>query len=185
MQVEIKVIIPPKFDYRAMQKVITARTKDIIHDMQKDFEKTTSTWKSQPTFEGARTASRTETEGRRFSIYVGPKIAQSPQYEIFGYVDQGTRPHKISPKKPGGVLAFMWGGPGSYKAKSRPGKLRSYAGGIKGGALTFRRWVQHPGTKARDFTKVIQRKWQRTVQQQFNVAMAAAASASGHRYSRN
>ena len=185
MEVQIKVIIPPKFDYRAMQKVITAETKAVIKDIQKDFEKTTSTWKNQPTFEGARTASRTETDGRRFTIYVGPKIAQSPQYEIFGYVDQGTRPHKINPKKPGGVLAFMWGGPGSYKAKSRPGKLRSYAGGIKGGALTFRRWVQHPGTKARDFTKTIEKKWDKLVKGRFDKAMQKAAQASGHRYSRS
>lgn len=53
------------------------------------------------------------------------------------YVDQGTVPHKILPKKPGGMLVFYW---------------------AKVGHVVHLRSVNHPGNKAYDFlTKGLRR----------------------------
>jgi len=181
MRVTIETIIPRRFDYVAMKAVLRKEAAVAVKEMRKDYEKTTRTWKHQPDI----TPYRWTPKGfpAKFKVSVGPKKTQQPEYAIFGYVDLGTRPHKIKPKKPGGVLAFMWGGKGSYKAKSRPRKLRAYSGGVKGGKLTFRNWVQHPGTKPRHFTKTIQKKWDKLLKPRFDKAMKRAAGESNHRWS--
>lgn len=71
--------------------------------------------------------------------------------KIFGYVDQGTRPHPI-PKVPkrDGVLRFQVGG----TPKTKPKILNSYKG-RQGNQWRSARQVQHPGTEARKFSAVI------------------------------
>lgn len=52
------------------------------------------------------------------------------------YVTQGTRPHVIVPRKPGGVLVFQ-----------------------SGGETVFTRRVNHPGTQANPFYDNIVNRW--------------------------
>lgn len=102
------------------------------------FERTTATWSKRPTF-----AVKITRKG--FTV--------STDSPIFGYVDEGTRPHRIMPKRPGGVLRFQ----SPFRAKTSPGSIGSGSGST-GGDTVFSRGVNHPGTKARNFTETIQKR---------------------------
>lgn len=58
-------------------------------------------------------------------VIIGPNLMIAPYAP---YVDQGTKPHVITPKRPGGVLVFT-----------------------ENGQKIFARKVNHPGTKAQPF----------------------------------
>ena len=105
-----------------------------------DFKVTAQTWDHKPDF-----AIETPNDDERI---VGTNDT------IYGYVEEGTRPHVIQAKA-GGVLAF---GPGA-RAKTRPRVIGS-GSGSRGGATVFRPRVNHPGTDAREFSVVIAEKWQ-------------------------
>ncbi len=74
------------------------------------------------------------------------------------WTDEGTPPHIITPKN-GKVLVFGAGG----RPKTTPGRLTS-GGGSKGGVVVIRPRVNHPGTKPRNFTALIMKRWKRGVQ---------------------
>lgn len=122
---------------RALESGLDAAAKGV----QEDFRKTTSSWQHKPAF---------SVEKR-----TGERIV-STNDEIYGYVDEGTRPHVIRPKR-GKVLAFAGG---AYRAKTSPRVIGSTGGGSSG-ATVFSRGVQHPGTKAREFEQAIGEKWER------------------------
>lgn len=102
-----------------------------------DYQSTTRTWKHKPSFRIA---------------HKGDSVTVGTDDEIYGYVDKGTRPHTIRPRR-AKVLRFSSG----YRAKTTPGSLGSGSGGATGGAV-YRRFVQHPGTKARRFTELVQKR---------------------------
>jgi hypothetical protein len=131
------------------------------------FEEVVGNWKNKPKFEGRKFIT---ADAIRVSVF-----PQGPNKEIYKYVTKGTRRHPI-PKTPkvNGSLVFVWGGPGSYKPKTAPGG--KWGGpGIATGKLTFRKQVQHPGNKPRDFegfirkreepwfTKTMENAWKRAI----------------------
>lgn len=86
----------------------------------------------------------------------GPRKAR----QIWEWLNQGTRPHKIRAKN-APRLAFEWSGPGSYQPKTKPGGRSLQFGGpgiVSGGKMHYPAEVQHPGTEPRDFDGWIQRK---------------------------
>jgi hypothetical protein len=66
---------------------------------------------------------------------------------IFGYVDEGTEPHRIEPKKPGGRLVFNT----PYQARTAPINKPNAGSGTSGNELVFSTGVDHPGNEARLF----------------------------------
>lgn len=110
-----------------------------------DFQSTTSTWKTQVSFAGRKYML---TDELRLTVY-----PTGPGAEIWTYVNNGTRPHLIVPKKRGGRLRFK----GGYQAKTRPGRIAAGAGGASG-PETFAAAVRHPGTVGRHFERPIARK---------------------------
>jgi len=87
-----------------------------------------------PVDSGALRASlgvRVEGDNR---IIIGPDVPYA------GFVEFGTKPHKIKPKSPGGVLAFQ-----------------------AGGSTVFARVVNHPGTKAQPFVQDSFDAWAKSV----------------------
>jgi hypothetical protein len=120
-------------------------TANIIRD---DFHKTTDTWHNKPDFKKI---------GPR-STFGQLEVIVETRDEIYSYVEYGTRPHVIVPKKRGGRLAFR----GKYVAKTRPGVISSRAGGAKGG-LRFAKQVQHPGTQPRHFSATIAKRRQKNL----------------------
>lgn len=164
MAIVFKPIQQKKFNDAVYLKAFTAAANKTGKDMEKDFKLTTKTWKHKPVFQR--------------EVSVGPKsvdILVGTDDPIYGYVDQGTRPHIIQPKKPGGKLAFR----SQYTAKTVPNVIGSKAGGAKG-SMVFRDWVLHPGTQARNFDKIIGKKWQSVFRGRMEQALHDANRKSGH-----
>jgi hypothetical protein len=109
-------------------------------DIKAQFEQVWSTWEHKPTV-------TVNKDGYDRRVEVTGENAR-----IFRYVDEGTRPHTIVPRRRK-RLAFS----SKFGPKTRPGSLTS-GGGSKGGVDTFVRFVAHPGSKPRNFTKNIIRK---------------------------
>jgi hypothetical protein len=134
-----------KRDYTAILKEIReAFTEEVKADVVADFDDVTSDWETDVTFDA-----RVEVQGGNIVIGIGPRRNS----RIWRYVDEGTRAHAIRAKR-GKFLEFR----GGYSSRTAPG--RAHVGtGHAYGPLTYRHEVWHPGTKARDFTKIILRKW--------------------------
>lgn len=96
------------------------------------YERITSDWKTKVTFHIRK---------------LKGGVAVGTRNKVFNFVDKGTKPHIIRPKR-SRVLRFQ----ASYKAKTRPGSLTSGGGGATGSTVFTARPVQHPGTQAREFT---------------------------------
>ena len=168
MALVFKEIKPEKLNDAAMWYELQAAILKVADEMEDDFKKTTETWEHPVKFEKITDVSE------NMSILVGTDD------EIYGYVDKGTRPHKIYPKRQGGKLYFKWGGSGSYRAKTTPNVIGSQGGGSSGDMVAFP-YVNHPGTKARNFDKIIQKKWQVRFKRRMEDAMKRAAEKSGHK----
>lgn len=122
--------------------------EDIRQGIRADLARVTQTWQHQPVFfEQKQRAQAGNLSSGEIRITTNDRI--------YRFVDEGTRPHIIRPKKPGGVLVFR----GGYVAKTIPGYIVSRAGGATGDTV-FARVVYHPGTKPRKFTQTIMQRWQ-------------------------
>lgn len=77
-----------------------------------------------------------------------------PNAKIWTYVTRGTRKHIIKPKR-ARFLRFMWGGPGSYIPKTKPGGQYGGPGMVQNGKSQFRKSVNHPGSRGRFFERRI------------------------------
>jgi len=90
----------------------------------------------------------------RGAITVGYRVTGSRKArQIWDWLNEGTSPHKIRAKN-APTLAFTWGGPGSYRPKTKPGGATLQFGGpgtVSGGTMHFPKEVNHPGFEGRDF----------------------------------
>ncbi len=116
-----------------------------------ELQATASTWTHKPSFEVVVTS-----EG----VVVGT------DHEIYEYVDQGTKPHTIRPRK-AKRLKFMAGG----SAKTSPGVIGSRSGQKGGQGPIYAMQVRHPGIAARGFTTKIAAKRQQELAELVNNAI--------------
>jgi hypothetical protein len=130
-------------DFSRLPAAVTKGMRRAAEKIKEDYELTTKGWKRDVEF------TIEQTGDYEYTI--------STTDEVWGFADEGTKPHVIE-AKPGKLLRFGAGG----KAKTTPGVLVS-GPGSKGGAVVFRRRVRHPGTKARGFSKIIAKRWRRGV----------------------
>jgi len=158
----IKQIKPTRLKVDALRLQLLNDMRAVGVEIKQDFEKTTATWDRKVAFE------------TQISLSGGAQVEVSTSDEIYGYVDLGTRPHVIRPKR-AKALRFQSG----YVAKTTPGVIGSSAGGPFGDTV-FSRGVNHPGTKARNFSKGITELWQTKFKRKMEQAMSSAAKASGH-----
>ena len=169
MTILTKQIKPKRLNDKAFFEEFEKAAKVISKEMKKEFEITTIGWKTDVKFEEL--------------ISLGPTsidILVATDNEIYGYVNDGTRPHVIAAKK-GKTLAFRWGGPGSYKAKTASGKqVHNPAGGQTSGKMIFPMAVQHPGTKAREFDKLIKKMFEKKFTRAMELALKKGVARSGH-----
>jgi len=115
----------------------------------KEFEKIVANWEHKPDFQGRKYIT---ADAIQVNVY---PVGSNKQ--IYEFVTGGTRPHTIVPRS-AKRLVFMWGGPGSYKAKTGPGGKYGGPGIVTGGRLTARTIVHHPGSEPRNFEKVVREK---------------------------
>lgn len=147
----IKAVVPKARALKAFDSRIVARTIDIAfrdgaEKVQEDFGKTVETWDTAVVF----LISRPDLDTAEI------KVAPGHPAQIYGYVDQGTKPHLIRARNVPRLRI-----PSFFTPKTIPGKLQSGEGGHSDSA-TFRREVHHPGIKARKFTKTIVKKWKKS-----------------------
>ncbi len=137
----IKVIIPrgllvdPKRLVRGLENGLTAAAKAT----KVDFDVTTQTWRKRPTF------TIEEQPGERII---------ATDNEIYGYVNDGTRPHVIRAKN---APSLVFGVPSSPKTAVR---VVGSTAGSRGNTIVRVKQVNHPGTDAREFDQVIADKWE-------------------------
>ena len=161
--IKANVIRPAKLDVKAMRAALLDGLKEVAKDVDEDFAKTYATWKRKPKF---KTEVEMRDRGGRFQV--------STDNEIYGYVDQGTKPHIIRPKR-AQKLFFKSG----YSAKTTPRVIGSNNGGANGPDV-FANVVRHPGTKAREFAETLKEKYEKTFGKTMQRAMNNAAKKSGH-----
>ena len=169
--ITFKTISPKAFNLRALEKEIRDAQRDWMTKVVKEYRGTTKYWKHKVSF-----------RGRMSEVGVTTKIEVGTDDEIYGYVDEGTGQaaghggkYPITPKRPGGVLAF----PSKSTPKTKPGRLRS-GYGRKGKTIVFTRKVMHPGIKPREFSKQIKKKMEPVLQTDMQRAMGRGAKKSGH-----
>jgi len=164
-----KIIKPQRLKVDAMRLALLNPMRKVGTGIKADFEKTVSTWKNKPKFD------------MQISLSPVPQTEVSTVDKIYGYVDQGTKgPYEIwagyytgkSNKK---NLAFS----SKSTPKTTPGVIGS-SGGSRGTVDTFRPYVEHPGIKARNFSKEIEKIWQPKFKRAMEGAMSKVAKASGH-----
>lgn len=136
MQISIAALIPkrPLFDRAALAQAIERELDQQTQKALKEFEKSTSTWTHKPNF------TVTKRTGER---------EDGTSDENYNRVSQGTRPHIIRPVS-AKRLSFV----GGYVPKTMPGSISSKSGGASGSRV-FAKEVRHPGTKPRNFDKLV------------------------------
>ncbi len=156
----LRPIIPrsPLYQTATMQHEIKSALDKLAKDVKKTFEGTTSTWETDVKFETKVTLTSSEA-----------KVEVTTDNEIYGYVNEGTKPHIIRPKR-ARMLAFQSG----YRAKTRPRSIVSGPGGAFGESV-FANVVHHPGTKAREFTKWVSVRYQDILPMVIQQAITKAA----------
>lgn len=119
-----------------------------------DYEDAVSDWsdENRPKFVAERKLASSELR-----ITVRP-YARRKASQVFSWVDLGTKPHVIRPKKsnPTQRLAFQTG----YKPKTLPVAQAHVGPGRAEGNLTRPMVVHHPGTAPRQFSITFQKRSQ-------------------------
>ena len=160
-----KSIKPKRFDAGVIQKELQIEVNACGREIKADFEKTTKPWTHKVKFEVLRKYS-----GGELSVIVGTDD------EIYRFVDQGTKRHPI-PKGGPGLLAFR----PNYTAKTSPRIIGSQPGGASGNRIVRFKQVMHPGTKAREFDKMIQAMWKSRFKSRMETALSRGVAKCGHK----
>ena len=164
-----KAIKPSKLKVDAVRlELLNEMRKQARLIIREDLEPTTATWSKRPKFESS------------VSLKGGAQVTTFTGSDIWHMLDVGTKKHDIwagaytgkSNKK---TLAF----PSMFTPKTTPGKLSS-GPGAKGGKTVFTPYVEHPGTKARDWTGASERKRRKTYKRAMEAAMKRGVEKSGH-----
>jgi hypothetical protein len=142
--IRCEAIIPKKLvvDRKRLEKAVENALDLVAENVRVDFEVTTYTWKTKPTFVIA-----TKRGERR--VYTGNLI--------YKFVSGGTKPHVIKPKK-SKYLVFFGNG---FRPKTRVNYIGSNKGHAANRNKQFRKYVIHPGVESRNFEKVIAKKWRK------------------------
>lgn len=137
-------LIAPKgllINVRAQRRVIDNALTGAAKGARVDFNVTTRTWDHRPDF----AISTPEPFVREVST-------DDP---IYSMLNVGTPPHDIRPKRTR-FLVFQT----PFRSKTIPNDIRSRKG-AKGKTTVRAKVVRHPGTAARNWTTVIQAKWEK------------------------
>lgn len=162
--VKFKVLKPQRLKEKDMRLALLNGLRAAAKAVEKDYKATVASWETEVEFETI-----ISLRGSRAEFLVGTSN------KIYEYVDKGTKPHVILPKK-AKMLRFQTG----YNAKTTPGIIGSTTGGATGG-IVYSKGVMHPGTKARRFSELINKKHEPKFKNEMHKAMRIAAEKSGHK----
>lgn len=133
-----------------MRDEVRVGLKRVGDRTEKAYKRIVQNWQRKPGFK-AEVGSGTK------QLFVRIKVTGSRRDIVnWNRIDKtGARPHIIRPKR-GKFLRFVWGGYGSYDAKTKPSPARfGGSGKVANGKVVFLRKVNHPGFKPRKFSEAI------------------------------
>lgn len=145
---KFRTITPQLLPQKVFDEAFERASREMERDVKGAFSDAVSAWKHQPTWRGYVRVDNT-------SIYISVGTTD----EIFKFVDEGTIPHIIRPKRPGGFLHWV----------------------STDGADHFAKEVHHPGTKAQEITKSIHDIWINMMPEYFEKHLSQAVKDSGHK----
>lgn len=145
-----------------------AAAEQVAPEIEKDFAKTTRTWKEKPKF--TREVKAGAAAGGRLAKQVtgsatGVSVEVSTDSDVYRFVDEGTK------------VRYATMTP-NFIAKTQPNVIGSRRG--RGGLLFVNKKRPRPGIKARNFSKLIQKKWQPRFRKEVQRALDKGAKESGH-----
>jgi len=126
--------------------------KEVKPPLLRSFRNVMVNWETKIPFKG-RTSQKPDSVRLRILPF-GSDI------NIWRWVSRGTKPHIIRARR-APQLVFLWGGPGSYKPKTKPIGKFGGPGVVVGGSIHRTQQVSHPGTEARKFEEVISADFKR------------------------
>lgn len=139
-------------DASKLKTAVNSALDKVAKGTQSDYKETYRTW------------TRVRPDARITTPSDGQRLV-SVADKIYRYVDWGTRPHMIRPKR-AKFLFFSR----SFRAKTTPNVIGSSAGS-RGQRDTFAKSVKHPGIRARRFTEAIYSKRKYELQKEVNKAI--------------
>ena len=169
--IRVNVVTPAPIREDLFYEAIETALKDVRDRIRKDFDSTIRTWKRAVVFEDDLHVRKGDPEASTI-VYT--------EDEIYGYVNNGTRPHQIwagayTGRSNKTTLAFPW----LFVPKTRPGSLIS-GPGVRGSDKVYKPYVNHPGIEAREFDKQIKDKEEKWVAKRLEQALAWAIRKSGY-----
>ena len=136
------------YDQKQIEQAFRKGLSAAAQEIRNDFRKTVATW-----VPGGTHGKPIPGGIPKFKIY-GPAMTEAglaisvlTVHSIYYYLNFGTKRHAIKPRT-GGVLRFRTRGRGSYRPKTRQGRLTSTAGGPVG-PWVYAKSVDHPGNWGR------------------------------------
>jgi hypothetical protein len=159
----MKQLKPARLKDGDLRLMFLNRMRSVGRDVTRDFQATCKTWTHSVKFETLVSLTGP-----------GPVLLVDTNDAIYAYVSRGTRAHVILPRG-AKMLRFQSG----YKAKTAPNVLSSGAGG-KFGPVVYSAGVFHPGTQARNFDVLIEKKWERKFRDEMEDCLRQWARQSGN-----
>lgn len=160
-----RAIKPAAFKSSVFREELLKAANEIKGDALADFKKTTANWKNKPKF-SAKVLTGASAGGIQIQV--------ATDDAVYGYVDEGTKPHIIRAKTRKGLRFKVGGSP-----KTEPDIVGTFPG-KPGTDWKRKQTVRHPGTKARNFTKHIAKTTQKELARVTKNALARAARRSGN-----
>lgn len=132
----------PVFKAAESARAVTNAMTAIAKNIKVDYDVTTQTWDNRPTVQiaGSGPSERTITV----------------ESDIYAMLEGGTKAHMIRPRR-AKVLAFR----SPFRSKTVPNQIMSRPGSTGATEVFSKRGVRHPGTKPRNWSKVIAAKWRK------------------------
>ena len=172
--ISVKVIKPKPFKRGAITENLKAAAEKAAFDMAKDMTVITKGWSDG----GLKFVGKVQSKRDSYVISATPASPRSKRAQIWMFLDEGTKgPYQIKPKKPGGKLRFTSG----YKAGSKPNTVTTTAS-RRFGDTVYANGVTHPGIKARNWTKLRRKKWEKKIKKYAEDGLKLGIKESGHAY---
>ena len=163
MRVTTKIIKPKKIKSAQMRADLVAAVVATGKEIDAFFLLTYATFDHKPRF---------VIENKDEENKISAAVYTTDQ--IYAWINDGTKPHVIRPKK-AKMLAF----PSAFRPKTSKAVLTS-GQGYKSSSRVLALQVEHPGTEARSFDERIEKKAIPNFKKRVAAAMKEAADDSGH-----
>jgi hypothetical protein len=143
---------PPKAaqQYKVVQDEVRVGLRRVGDRTEKAYQRVVQNWQSKPGF-------KAEIGLGTKQLYVRVKVTGTRRViDNWIRIDKkGMKPRLITPKR-SKFLRFVWGGPGSYDAKTKANPARfGGSGRVANGKVVYFKFVNHPGFKPRKFSEAI------------------------------